>query len=229
MGRPKRISFPGAIYHICVHGNNSQIIFRDDHDCHRFLELLRLNKQRYGFFIHAYILLPNHFHLVIQITDQASISKIMQILNTAYSRYFNKRYEQKGHLLENRFLSNLVSRDKYLLELTRYVHLNPIRLGIANSPQDYKWSSFQVYMGSLQDSLVDKEAVLDLLDQDKARQPQLYGEFVMAQVQDGAINLKEVIAKNRILGNEEFVQKIKQDFGIGGSGVRGRPRKQSVE
>ena len=225
MPRPKRISFPGAVYHICVRGNARQIIFKDDYDCSRFLALLKRYKQKFNFFLYAYVLMPNHIHLVVEISEEATISKIMQSLNTAYGHYFNSRHHRRGHLLQNRFFSNLIAKDNYLLEVTRYVHLNPLRAGLVKSPLSYKWSSFPVYAGKRNDDLVDKALVLEMVDKEKSRQLQKYTEFILAVRGVDAKTIRSRLTKNKIIGNPDFVQQISIKYLGSPKRGRGRPRK----
>jgi REP element-mobilizing transposase RayT len=127
MTRPLRIQFRGAWYHVTSRGNERRDIFSDDTDRGRFLEILADSAAIYGTQIHAYVLMTNHFHLVVH-TPQANLSRFMQRFNTTYTVYFNRRYYRRGHLFQGRYKALLVDADNYLLELSRYVHLNPVRV-----------------------------------------------------------------------------------------------------
>src|SRR5512134_1186294 len=127
MARPLRISYPNAFYHVTCRGNDRRVIFRDDHDRARFLERLRSALDIFGVRLHAYVLMSNHFHLIVE-TPKANLSEFMRQFNISYTAYFNRRHRRIGHLYQGRFKAIVVDQDSYLLELSRYVHLNPIRV-----------------------------------------------------------------------------------------------------
>ena len=145
MGRPLRIEFENAVYHITSRGNERKKIYRDDGDKENFLGLLEDYKNRYNFVIHCFVLMDNHYHLVIE-TLRPNLIKIMHGLNSGYTGYFNKKYKRSGHLFQGRYKAIIVDKENYLLELSRYVHLNPLRAKIINKTKDYKWSSYGGYI-----------------------------------------------------------------------------------
>ena len=145
MARQLRIEFSGAFYHITSRGNLRESIFYDYKDRIRFLEILKRTKERYGYLLHAYALMDNHYHLLIE-TPKANISQIMQNINTSYTVYINKRYQRSGHLMQGRFKGIMVDKDEYLVSLSRYIHLNPVRAKVVQRPEDYKWTSYRAYM-----------------------------------------------------------------------------------
>jgi len=142
MARPLRIEFAGAIYHVTSRGNGRQRIFLDDRDNRLFLELLGNTLERFQWVCHAYCLMVNHYHLMIE-TPEANLSKGMHHLNASFSQAHNKRHGAVGHLLQGRFKSIVVDRESYLLELARYVVLNPVRAGMVARPEDWPWSSYR--------------------------------------------------------------------------------------
>ncbi len=146
MTRPLRIEFPGAIYHVISRGNASQIIYDDDKDRQVFLEILSRTTQRYHWLCHAYCLMDNHYHLLIE-TPEGNLSAGMRQINGVYTRRFNTRHKKSGHLFQGRFKSILVERDSYLLEVNRYISLNPVRAGMVTDPAKYRWSSFAAMTG----------------------------------------------------------------------------------
>lgn len=160
MTRPLRINFEGAFYHVTARGNNKEIVFLDERDREKYFHFLKRCKNRFDFRLHAYALMPNHVHLLLE-TGKDPISKIMQALHTSYTMYFNTRHGRVGHVFQGRFKSLLCDRDAYLLELVRYIHLNPVRAGLAKNLKDYPWSSHKEYLGTKQ--LVDTEMVLEML------------------------------------------------------------------
>ena len=146
MPRKRRIQYPGACYHVLARGNEKKDIFRDEQDRYRFLRFLDETRKDYGLIIHAYVLMPNHYHMALEI-QECNLSKAMQFLNTKYSVYFNYKNKRTGHLFQGRYKAILAERDNYLLELTRYIHLNPIRAGLVKKLKDYRWSSYREMTG----------------------------------------------------------------------------------
>jgi REP element-mobilizing transposase RayT len=145
MARPVRIEYPGAVYHVVCRGNNRQAVFRDDHDRKRYLEKLTLYCQEKDVELLCYTLLTNHVHLVLE-TPQGNLSKMMQAFQTSYTVYFNKRHGRTGHVFEQRYKAFLVDRDNYLLEVSRYVHLNAVAARLVERPDKYRWSSYASYL-----------------------------------------------------------------------------------
>lgn len=146
MARPLRLEHEGALWHVTSRGNEQKNIFHDDADRRRFLELLEEAVERYRWIIHSYTLMDNHDHLMIE-TPERTLSRGMQWLNGQYARYFNRRYKRRGHLFQGRFHSVLVEKQEHLLELSRYVVLNPVRAGMVERPEDWKWSSYRATVG----------------------------------------------------------------------------------
>jgi REP element-mobilizing transposase RayT len=146
MARPLRIELPGALYHVTSRGNARQAIFLDDADRRSFLHRLGRVVQAHGWRCLAYCLMPNHYHLFVE-TPRADLSRGMQKLNATYSQGFNARHERVGHVLQGRFSAILVERESHLLEVARYVVLNPVRAGIVASPEAYPWSSLRAVLG----------------------------------------------------------------------------------
>ncbi len=146
MTRPLRIEFPGAIYHVTSRGNARQKVFLDDEDREVFLSTLAWVIERFGWICHAYCLMGNHFHLMIE-TPTPNLSRGMRQLNGVYTQGFNRRHGKVGHLFRGRFKAILVERDSYLLELARYVVLNPVRAKMVKAPERYAWSSYRATMG----------------------------------------------------------------------------------
>ena len=146
MARPLRLEFPGALYHVISRGNEKALIFVDDVDRADFLDLLSSVVVQELFQLHAYCLLGNHYHLLLE-TPVGRLSCGMHRLNGRYAQRFNWRHGRSGHLFEGRFKAILVERELHLLELHRYIVLNPVRAGIVNRPEDWKWSSYRATSG----------------------------------------------------------------------------------
>lgn len=146
MARPLRLHIPQAFYHVLSRGNAKQAIFVGDADYEQFLDLLSTTSSRFGVRCHAYCLMSNHFHLLLQ-PDASPLSPMMQQLNSAYSQSFNRRHDRVGHVLQGRFKALLVDRDDYFLQLVRYISLNPVEAGVVDEPRAWRWSSYRATAG----------------------------------------------------------------------------------
>jgi putative transposase len=146
MPRQPRILFPGATYHVVSRGNRQAPIFLDDADRYRLLDIVSEAMSRFDARAIAYCLMGNHYHFVLR-TQRANLPDIVQRINGIYAQAFNRRHEQTGHLFQGRFRGEFVGRDEYLLELCRYVELNPVRAGLEKSPLDWRWSSYRAHVG----------------------------------------------------------------------------------
>ena len=180
MSRRPRVWVPGGIYHVTVRGNNRAPMFLDDTDYQQYLIELRQSRERWPFRLLAFALMPNHVHLVIEASLEASFSDVMRRQGTMYARYFNSRYHHVGHVHQGRFYSNWVNTEPYLLEVTRYVHLNPVRAKLCRWPGDYHWSSYRSYVGQSVDFLgwLDCARILSLFGTTRGHQRQAYQRFV---------------------------------------------------
>ena len=146
MTRPVRIEFSGALYHVTSRGDRREAIYEDDADRERFLEILGEVVRVWNWTCHAFCLMTNHYHLVIE-TPDGNLSKGMRQLNGVYTQASNRRHGRVGHLFQGRYKAILVDGDAYLLELTRYVVLNPVRAGMVRHPGEWLWSSYQAMTG----------------------------------------------------------------------------------
>ena len=203
MARPVRIEYPGAVYHVVCRGNNRQAIFRDDHDRKRYLEKLSLYCEDKDVELLCYCLLTNHVHLVLE-TPQGNLSKMMQAFQTSYTVYFNKRHGRSGHVFEQRYKAFLVDRDNYLLEVSRYVHLNAVAARAAERPAQYRWSSYASYLKGKGIPGLKYQTILDYFAGGKKRQIEQYREFVEGGLA-GEENLEEpAVRKQAFIGDEDF-------------------------
>ena len=179
MPRPPRIWFPGALYHLILRGDNREPIFFTESDYRTYLALLRDAIRRYECQVLAYALMTNHLHLMVQTGQVQPVSKLMQSLNTTYTMYVNRTYKRVGHIFQGRYHSILIDKDSYALELTRYIHLNPVRAGLVRTPEEYPWSSYWAYLGRAENDLVTPNDILAMVSHVEARQRVLYGQFVI--------------------------------------------------
>lgn len=210
MPRQPRIWFPGALYHVTVRGNNREPIFLTEADYRRYLKLLAQGMRLVDARLLAYALMTNHVHLMVQTGPVHPISKLMQSLGTAYTMYVNHKYERVGHVFQGRYHSVLVEKDSYALELTRYIHLNPVRARMVRAPEQYRWSSYRAYLGKDDDRLVDTEDILSLISPSTAEQRPFYQQFVLEGMARRDALLDRLLAANSILGTPEFIARIKE-------------------
>jgi REP element-mobilizing transposase RayT len=159
MARKPRVEYPGAFYHVICRGNHRQVIFRGDADRTFYLERLEKYRQRYGLTVYAYVLMSNHVHLLME-PGKLPLSKIMQGLQFTYTQYFNRKYRKVGHLFQGRYRAILSDRQAYLLELVRYLHLNPGHIRSPLDPWKYRWSGHGAYLGKQSSVRVEISAVL---------------------------------------------------------------------
>ncbi len=145
MGRPIRVWYPGAMYHVMSRGNRRTGIFKDDKDYITFLEGVQLTQMQYPFRIHALCLMTNHFHMSIE-TEDVNLSRIMQRMLHSYSREFNEKYDFSGHLFESRYTACIIENERYFVETSRYIHLNPVKAHIVDDPILYPYSSYPIFM-----------------------------------------------------------------------------------
>jgi len=146
MVRPLRIEYAAAVYHITSRGNEKKAVFKDDQDNTNFLNVLQHVNKGCHWICHAYCLMDNHYHLLIE-TPDGNLSLGMRQLNGVYTQLFNKRHQRTGHLFQGRYKSILIEKDSYLLEVCRYVVLNPVRAGMVERPEEWKWSSYRATAG----------------------------------------------------------------------------------
>jgi putative transposase len=208
MARPLRIEFPGAVYHITSRGNARQAIFLDDKDYSNFLEVLCSVINRYNWILHAYCLMSNHYHLLIE-TPEGNLSEGMRQLNGVYTQQFNRRHNRVGHVLQGRYKAILVDKDSYLLELCRYVVLNPVRAGLVKSPKEWKWSNYRDTSG-YHKGIPCLTTDWILLQFGNKRKEALirYREFVCAGLKEES-PWKEVKGQ-LFLGGDRFIEKFKR-------------------
>ncbi len=206
MSRPVRIEFPDALYHVTARGDRREAIFDDDQDRRTFLSTLEQVVNRFNWVCHAWCLMDNHYHLLIQ-TPDGNLSKGMRQLNGVYTQASNRRHGRVGHLFQGRFKAILVDSDAYLLELTRYVVLNPVRAGMVNSPADWPWSSYRASAGL--EPAAPWLAVDGLLAQFSGQRglaQTRYAQFVAEGIK--AVSPWLGLKGQVFLGDEQFVQRM---------------------
>lgn len=204
MARKTRAEVAGGLYHVIVRGNNRRRIFDSPPDYQKFLSLLAAQKLKLPFFLYADCLMTNHVHLLLE-RQKDSVGRIMHRLLTGYSQYYNRRYQRVGHLLQGRHKSILCQSDRYLAELVRYIHLNPVRAKMVSKPEQYRYSSHRAYLGLEPAGIVDVEPVLRHFGAKKQLAREAYRQFVAAGTKSGHQERFYLADEGRILGTEEFV------------------------
>ena len=209
MARKTRVHFPGALYHVMCRGNQGQRIFNDDRDRQRYVELLKESQQRFGCRLYAYVLMGNHVHLLIEV-GQTPLSKVMQNVLFRYTRYWNRRYRKMGHLFQGRYKAFLCEKEGYLLELIRYLHLNPVRSKIVKDPTRYAWSSHRAYLKGAGEGWMAVEEVLPRWGKNRAMAVAAYQRFVREGLGEGHRADLYAVVDQRYLGNDAFVERVEQ-------------------
>lgn len=206
MTRPSRIEFCGAVYHVTSRGNEQKPVFIDDRDRTKFLDLLLKTLQNFNWICHAYCLMGNHYHLVIETID-ATLSKGMQYLNGVYTQLFNSKYRRVGHLFQGRYKSILIEKDRYLLAVCRYIILNPVRAGIVSSPDRWRWSSYRSTIGiERPHPCLSICWILDQFDKSLAQARIEYCNFINDRISKKPI--VRMVKDQKFIGGKEFASKL---------------------
>jgi len=210
MARKPRLHIPAGFYHVMLRGNGGQDIFFDSEDRTRFYFLMQEGVERFGHRVRCFCLMTNHIHLLIQV-GEISLSQIMQNLSFRYSRWVNRRYKRMGHLFQGRYKALLVDEDSYLIELVRYIHLNPVRAGLVRSLDDYEWSSHQSYLGVEAIPWLSQEWVLSQFSDSRGDTRNMYYQFIL----DGCDerwrkDFHRGAWDTRIIGDDIFMQKVSE-------------------
>ncbi|MFQ6615876.1 MAG: transposase [Fidelibacterota bacterium] len=212
MARPLRIEYPGAYYHVMNRGIAREAVFPATKDKEKFLEYLSGVADRFATLIHAYCIMGNHYHLLLQ-TPQANLSSAIQWLNVSYAVFYNRLHDRSGHVFGGRFKALLIEAEEYLTSLSRYIHLNPVRAGIVRRPQDYPWSSYPALVGSLKGpDWLETRGLLSYFGGNTKEAIKGYREYVEE------VDVKEVTYPSKhalggvVLGGKDFVKWIQETF-----------------
>lgn len=218
MSRPIRIEFPDALYHVTARGDRREDIFEDDQDRQQFLAILEKVITQFNWICHAWCLMDNHYHLLIQ-TPDGNLSKGMRQLNGVYTQASNRRHTRVGHLFQGRFKAILVDSDAYLLELARYVVLNPVRAGMVKKPADWPWSSYRASVG-LQPAApwLAVDGLLAVFAKRRSLAQQRYAQFVAEGI--GAASPWGNLKGQVYLGDEQFVNQMQTHIQAGKDDVQ---------
>ena len=224
MARPLRIEFSGGLYHVTARGDRREAIYLTDADRQRWLDLLGEVCTRYHWLCHAYCLMDNHYHLIVQTMD-ANLSAGMRQLNGVYTQWHNRAHNRVGHVFQGRFKAIVVQRDAYLLELARYVVLNPVRAGMCSTPEDWPWSSYRAMLGQVPPPpWLQREWLLSQFGSDPQLAAQAYGEHVRAGV--GLPSVWQQLQAQLYLGDAAFVDSMGEKIARKQAGDTEIPRLQ---
>ena len=205
MARKPRIHYPGAVYHVILRGNAGDPVFFDDKDRYRFYLILQYAVEKFGCRVHGFCLMTNHIHLVVQTADMP-LSRIMQNISLRYTKWINYIQNRTGHVFQGRYKAILIDADAYLLELVRYVHLNPVRAGAAPSVDAWPWSGHLAYTGGETIPWLCTEWVLGMFGTDTAKARSAYVAFVNDGVSEGRrVEFHSGTCDGRLLGDDSFV------------------------
>ena len=208
MARPLRIEYEGAYYHVVSRGNNKNDIYKSDRDRERFLLYLSKSHAKFKILIHAFCLMPNHYHLLVE-TPQGNLSRFMHYLNSSYTTYYKIRRELVGHLFQGRYKAILIDKDSYAKELSRYIHLNPVRAGLVEVPEKYQWSSYKYYIErNMSCSFIKTDFIMEYFENSRKK----YQKFVNKGIIQNDADFLEKLTVGNILGNDEFMELVKTNY-----------------
>ena len=205
MARRPRLFAPGLLYHVIVRGNQRRKTFLNDADYQAYLQRLGRYRRKFGHSVHAYCLMPNHVHLLVE-SSQAPIAKFMQGLQQSYSQYFNKRYRKTGHVFQGRYKAIICQKDEYLLQLIRYIHLNPVRAGMVREPERYVYSGHRAYLAGKTTEVIDSRKVLGMIGGRAG-----YRAFIRDGLREGHKEEYYEVEDQRFLGAEGFGEKLQEE------------------
>jgi len=208
MARPLRVQYEGAIYHILSRGNKGEYIFAEDRDKETFLEILKRGIEKYKVELYAYCIMGNHYHLLMSIPG-GELSGYMHFIGSSYGSYLRRQGGWIGHVFGGRYKSLCIEKEGYLLELSRYIHLNPIRAQIVKVPEEYKWSSYRYYIGKEGGyDWINKGWLLEEYGETQKKAQRKYKEFVEAGIENPPRYPVENIVGQAMLGTKEFIKKV---------------------
>ena len=221
MARPLRIEYPEAWYHVTSRGNERSPIFRDNGDRRTFLKILKESLEAFRVELHCYVLMVNHFHFLLT-TPLGNLSRFMQRLNTSYTVYFNRKHDRVGHLFQGRYKAILIDADSYLLELSRYIHLNPVRVGsVKDRPikevvaflENYEWSSYRNYIGKVpQERFVHTGTILGMISANTIEASKEYRRFVLGGLRKKVASPLKDKEGQLVLGSPSFTKWVYKTF-----------------
>ena len=213
MSRQPRLHLPGGFYHVILRGNGRQPIFFDNQDRDRWQEILQKALTRYRHRLHAYCWMTNHVHMAIQ-AGAEPLADFMRILASRYARYLNRKRRRPGHLFERRYRAILVQRDEYLIELLRYIHLNPVRANMVADPSEYQWSSHNAYLRLSGPSWLTVDTVAAMFASRRSSALESYSRFMAQLPSEKTIKMlrQGSPGDERLLGDDRWVHSVLTEF-----------------
>jgi REP-associated tyrosine transposase len=230
MARAPRITIPAYPHHIIQRGNNRQATFFADGDYNFFLACLRQAKIKCKCKIYAYVLMTNHFHLLVEPAEAGDLGRFIQSVGRRYVRYVNETYGRSGTLWEGRFKSATVSQDEYLIACSRYIELNPVRAGLVAHPKDYRWSSYRRRALGKSDRWLDEDPWYAGLGITEIERQEKYRRWIDSQIDEGEWEqIRAATQRGRPIGREIFQKQVEAETGRRLVGeTRGRPKKAAA-
>lgn len=195
MARDWREEYKGGIYHVIARGNNKEYIFKESIDKGYLLKLFKDNMEGMNYKLYGYVLMDNHYHLILQVFGK-KLQEIMHQVNNKYSKYFNYKYKRVGHVFQGRYKAILVQDERYLLSLVRYIHQNPIKAGMCKTIEEYKWSS-DIFYRAGRNGFICTDVLLDMLSSDRKEAINKYREYMQQEEETDYDNIK-------VLGEEAY-------------------------
>lgn len=218
MARPLRIEYPGAYYHVTSRGNERKAIFHDNEDREKFLALLAQAIEQFYLRLHAYVLMDNHYHLLVE-TQKGGLSRALRYLNGVYTQSFNRRHRRVGHLFQGRYKAVVIEKESYLVELSRYIHLNPWRVKSSRDPFAYVWSSLRAYIGVA--PIPRWLAVQEVLGYFGNGGQRGYWDFVREGIKSGIRTPWQGVRGQVLMGSDSFVRRMVERY-VGDGGGKGK-------
>lgn len=208
MSRPLRLEIKDGLYHIFSRGIEKRRIFYEPYDYQKFIDIASSAIPKYKIVVYAYALMNNHYHLLLK-TLESNLSIVLHYINTSYVGYFNYKYKRGGHLFQGRYKSILVESDAYLLELSRYIHLQPVKNSIVKNLIDYSWTSYKNYING--GGIVNTSWLTDYFSKNLNNARKEYRRFIEDKIKSYDFEPSRVAYKNIILGSTGFIKKIKEN------------------
>jgi len=211
MARPLRLEFAGALYHVTSRGDRREAIYLTDEDRNAYLETLSKVCERYNWLVHAYCLMDNHYHLLVE-TPDSNLSKGMRQLNGVYTQYFNRTHQRVGHVYQGRYKAIIVQKEAYLLEVARYIVLNPVRAKMVRAAKDWAWSSYRATAGLVEPhGWLNTQWIIAHFSRRKTTAIDRYRQFVSEGKKQPSI--WEQLRNQIYMGNEDYIEKIQRKLG----------------
>lgn len=231
MARLPRLVIPNQAHHVIQSGNNGQVVFRESADYSFFLSRLKEAAKQFKVAIHAYVLMPTHFHLLATPTDLDGLSRLMQWLGRHYVPYFNRKYARTGTLWQGRYKATVLDAERYFMTCCAYIELNPVRCELAHSAGDYPWSSYAHHIGISSDPIISDHPLYWSLGNTPFEREAAYRALVEQGVKEGDVRmLTEATLKGWALGSEQFQLSLeKQAVRRVRPAKRGRPAGKTLE